>query len=60
MDGPRDGVMVYERSVVCYHLRMRPNSQASGQSVVQALGETAPSERGKGLEILKVQKAAVG
>jgi hypothetical protein len=48
----RDSVMAYERSIVCHHLHVRPNTQTSGHSVVQAV-EVAQSERGKGVQGLK-------
>jgi hypothetical protein len=61
MDDTRDGVLVYGRSIVCHYVRMHPNTQASGNSVIQAVEEAAQTERGRGVRGLKreVEKPAV-
>jgi hypothetical protein len=44
MDGTSDSAMVNGRSIMCNHMRMRPNTQTSSDSAVQPVEEAAQSE----------------
>jgi hypothetical protein len=50
MDGTSDSAMVNGRSIMCNHMRVRPNTQTSSDSAVQPVEEAAQSERGKGAQ----------